>query len=231
MRNSDIARNLAGLQETIQARAIASCRDPSEIQLLAVSKTFPPDTVKQAFQAGQRSFGENRIQEAEQKIPPLNELQIEWHLIGHLQSNKARKAVELFDVIQTVDSQKIARRISRMAEEAGKAQKIYLQVNIGQEQQKFGILPQQTERLCEVIDSLPGLDLLGLMAIPPYHQDPERSRPHFRRLAQLLSSLNSQRSQPLGGLSMGMSHDFQVAIEEGATLLRVGTAIFGPRGL
>ncbi|MEE8586322.1 MAG: YggS family pyridoxal phosphate-dependent enzyme [Acidobacteriota bacterium] len=231
MRNSDIARNLAGLQEAIQARAIASSRDPSEIQLLAVSKTFPPDTVVQACQAGQRSFGENRIQEAEKKIPQLNELQIEWHLIGHLQSNKARKAVELFDVIQTVDSEKIARRIGRMAEEMGKVQKVHLQVNIAEEQQKFGILPQQAERLCQVIDSLPGLDLLGLMAIPPYHEDPERSRPHFRRLAQLLSSLNSQRSQPLCGLSMGMSHDFEVAIEEVASFLRVGTALFGPLGL
>ncbi len=231
MRNSDIARNLARLRDRIEARAIAASRDPSEIKLLAVSKTFSPEKVEQAFQSGQRNFGENRIQEAEHKIPQLKELQIEWHLIGHLQSNKARKAVELFDVIQTVDSPKIASRISRIAEEAGKAQRVYLQVNIGEEQQKSGVQPQQAEGLSETIDSLAGLELLGLMAIPPFHEDPERSRPYFRRLAQLLSSLNSRRSQPLRGLSMGMSHDFEVAIEEGATLLRVGTAIFGARGL
>lgn len=229
MSNLDITRNLEQLQQAIRASAVASSRDPSEIQLLAVSKTFPPEAVRQAWQAGQRRFGENRVQEAEEKIPQLKDLPIEWHLIGHLQSNKARKAVELFDVIQTIDSAKIAQRISRMAEEMGKVQKAYLQINIGQEPQKSGILPQQAQDLVELIDSLAGMELLGLMAIPPYHEDPQRSRPHFRHLAELLSSLNRQRSQPLKGLSMGMSHDFEEAIQEGATLLRVGTAIFGPR--
>lgn len=231
MRDSSISRNLDQLQQAIRARAQSCSRDPCEISLLAVSKTFAGAAVEEAWQAGQKSFGENRVQEAQEKIPQLTHLDIEWHLIGHLQSNKARRAVELFDVIQTVDSEKIARRIARCAQELGKVQKVYLQVNIGSESQKSGVPLERVARVGEVLSSLPGLELLGLMAIPPYHPDPERSRPYFRRLAELLPVLNSRQQRPIRGLSMGMSHDFEVAIEEGATLLRIGTAIFGPRGL
>lgn len=229
-KNSAVAARLQGLRHDIETVARASGRDPQDIRLLAVSKTFAADVIEEAWQAGQRLFGENRVQEAEAKIPQVRLAGIEWHLIGHLQSNKARRALELFNVIQSVDSEKLARQLGRYAQERQTVLPVFIDVNIGQEPQKHGILPDQAHQLSGLVDGLPGLRLVGLMALPPFHEEAEKSRPYFRRLRDLLDSLNRRRpGSPLAELSMGMSHDYRVAIEEGATLLRIGTAIFGPR--
>ncbi len=225
---SDIASNLLHLRDDIAEHAVRCGRRPEEIQLLAVSKTFPPEAVSCAADAGQLLFGENRIQEAEEKIPRCRG-GLEWHLIGHLQSNKAKLSVELFDVVQTVDSLKLAKRLGRLA--VGRAQplRVMIQVNVGDEPQKSGTDPQHLEPLIEAVDSQASLRLLGLMAIPPYDPDPEKVRPYFARLRELLEQVNRSRPRPLDQLSMGMSGDYPDAIQEGATLLRIGTAIFGPR--
>lgn len=229
-KNSAVAARLQDLRRDIETVARASGRDPQDIRLLAVSKTFAADVIEEAWQAGQRLFGENRVQEAEAKIPQVKLAGIEWHLIGHLQSNKARRALELFNVIQSVDSEKLARKLGRYAQERQTVLPVFIDVNIGQEPQKHGILPDQAHQLSGLVDGLPGLRLVGLMALPPFHEEAEKSRPYFRRLRDLLDSLNRRRpGSPLAELSMGMSHDYRVAIEEGATLLRIGTAIFGPR--
>jgi PLP dependent protein len=225
----DIARNLERLYQEIHSIACGCGRTPDEVRLLAVSKTFPAEKVKEAWAAGQRLFGENRVQEAGQKIPLLTQPGLQWHLIGPLQSNKARRAVELFDVIQTLDKPKIARKVNDCALERGKIMSVFIQINIGQEEQKHGILPAQVPEMVELVDSMAGLRLQGLMAIPPYHQRVEHSRPYFQRMHELLAQLNGSRDKPLKELSMGMSHDYPVAIQEGATLLRIGTAIFGAR--
>ena len=229
MRKSEISSNLDSISSRIRAAAQDCGRDPKGIQLLAVSKTFPPLRIEEAFSAGQLLFGENRIQEALVKIPDLKGLPLRWHFIGHLQSNKVRKAVGLFDVIETVDTEKLARRLDRACGEVQKSLQVYLQVNVGREPQKTGFPAERVPPAVEVFESLPNLKLEGLMAIPPYDRDPEASRPYFREMAQLLEKVNASRAEPLRGLSMGMSHDFEVAIQEGATLVRVGTAIFGPR--
>ncbi len=229
METSRIAANLQAVLERIRRAAESCSRDPAEIRLLAVSKTFQADRIEEAVQAGQRFFGENRVQEAFAKAPLLAGRGIAWHLIGPLQSNKVRKAVEVFDVIETVHSFKLAERISRLALETGKVQEVYLQVNIGREPQKSGAPPEEVGQLAQRIEGLQGLRLAGLMAIPPYLRDPEASRAYFRSLAQLRAQAEQSSGVGLPGLSMGMSHDFEAAIEEGATLVRVGTAIFGPR--
>lgn len=226
---NDIARRLQKLRESIDFRAEKSGRDPAEIELVAVSKTFPPARVEEAYQSGQLNFGENRVQEARDKIPALADRPLRWHLIGHLQSNKANLAVRLFDVIQTLDSSRLVRRVAAAADRLNKTLPVYIQVNLGAETQKYGVSPTKARPLLELIDAHPRLRPQGLMAIPPFSIDPEDSRPFFRQLFQLREDLNRRRIQPLTGLSMGMSHDFEVAIEEGATLVRVGTAIFGTR--
>jgi PLP dependent protein len=231
MRVADIPDNLRRLRQDIAEAAAACGRSPEAVRLLAVSKTFPPSAVDAAAGQGQWLFGENRVQEAELKIPDVTATGLEWHLIGHLQSNKAKRAVELFDVIQTVDSEKLALRLSRLAEEVPKMLPVFIQVNIGGESQKNGVAPSKLPALVETIDSLRALRLVGLMAIPPYEEDSEASRPYFRELHRLLEETNRWRSSPLPELSMGMSHDYRVAIEEGATLVRVGTAVFGDRNL
>ena len=225
----DIASNLERLSAQIESIARGCGRNPAEISLLAVSKTFSADCVKQAHQWGQTLFGENRVQEAEEKIPSVDLPALEWHLIGPLQSNKARRAAELFDVIHTLDRPKIARKLSSCAEEMGKTLRVLVEVKLGAEPQKHGILPQEVMDMVEQVDSMPGLQLQGLMAIPPYQEEAEDSRPYFRQMANLLAEMNGKRQQPLKELSMGMSHDYRIAIEEGATLLRIGTSIFGRR--
>ena len=227
---SSVARNLSHIRNEIHVCARQCDRDPASISLLAVSKTFSAETVEEAAAAGQVLFGENRIQEALLKIPAVRSEGLVWHLVGHLQSNKARKAVELFDVIQTIDSEKIARRISRCCEEIGKSIQVFVQVNIGEEPQKSGFLPAAVGEIVSLVDSLPNLDLVGLMSIPPFCDDPEQTRPYFKQMFSLISEINQNRADPLTELSMGMSSDFRVAIEEGATLIRLGTAIFGLRG-
>ena len=225
----DIASNLRRLRDRIDSIARSSGRSPELIDLLAVSKTFPADAVEQAYRVGQTSFGENRVQEARLKIPAIGREQIQWHLIGNLQLNKVRRAVALFDVIQTLDREEVVLKVARCAQELGKKIAVYIQVNVGAEDQKHGVEPGAVEELVTLVDYQPSLDLLGLMAIPPHQKDPEGSRPYFRRLADLMTQVNGGRAKPLSRLSMGMSHDYSVAIEEGATLLRIGSAIFGAR--
>ncbi len=225
----DIASNLERLSGEIESIARGCGRNPAEIRLLAVSKTFSADCVKQAHQWGQTLFGENRVQEAEEKIPSVDLPELEWHLIGPLQSNKVRRAAQLFDVIHTLDRPKIVRKLNSCAEEIGKIVRVLVEVKLGTEPQKHGILPQEVMDMVEQVDSMPGLQLQGLMAIPPYQEEAEDSRPYFRQMADLLAEINGRRQQPLKELSMGMSHDYRVAIEEGATLLRIGTSIFGSR--
>ncbi len=225
----DIASHLERLDQEIASIARASGRDPAEVRLLAVSKTFPADCVKQAHQWGQILFGENRIQEAEEKIPSVDLSGLEWHLIGPLQSNKVRRAAQLFDVIQTLDRPKIVGKLNACAEEMGKIIRVFVEVKLGTEPQKHGLSPRDVPGMVEQVDSMPGLQLQGLMGMPPYQEEAEGSRPYFRKMADLLDEINASRQQPLKELSMGMSHDYRIAIEEGATLLRIGTSIFGKR--
>jgi hypothetical protein len=207
-------------------------RSPDEVRLVAVTKTVSTAAIREAVDAGLRLFGENRVQEAQTKITSA-ELQIpgteiEWHLIGHVQRNKAKSAVTLFEVIQTLDSTRLAEEIDRHAAEAGKRQRVLLQVKVSEEYSKQGIEPTAVGELLERTLDLPHLKLEGLMAMPPYFENPEDARPYFRRL-RTIKEVFAQKGYPLGELSMGMSHDFEVAIEEGATLVRIGTALFGER--
>jgi pyridoxal phosphate enzyme (YggS family) len=226
---STIAESLAGIRRDISRIAKECGRDPGKIRLLAVSKTFPPAAVDAACAAGHYSFGENRIQEAQVKIPLVKSNKVDWHFIGHLQSNKARIAASLFDCVQTIDSQKIARRLNSACMELKKTLRVLIQVNVGEEPQKSGVHPEEVAALLEVVEGCSHLDVRGLMAIPPFLENPEDVRPYFAGLAELLARINRGRNQPLIELSMGMSNDYQIAIQEGATIVRLGTAIFGPR--
>jgi pyridoxal phosphate enzyme (YggS family) len=225
----DLRSRLESLLDEIDRTARSCGRDGRDIQLLAVTKVFPAPVVSNAVAAGQTRFGENRVQEAAAKIPAVGGPALEWHLIGHLQSNKVRRAVQLFDVIQTLESEKLISKVARCAREMGKVLSIYIQVNLGQETQKHGADPGAVAQLVRLVDRSPPLVLRGLMAIPPYAVDPEASRPYFRQLARLAREVSRSRPEPVTGLSMGMSQDYRVAIEEGATLLRVGSKLFGPR--
>ena len=225
----DLRSRLDSLLAEIDRTARSCGRDGRDIQLLAVTKVFPAAVVSHAAAAGQIRFGENRVQEAAAKIPAVGDPALEWHLIGHLQSNKVRRAVALFDVIQTLDSEKLVSRVARCAREMGKALPVYIQVNLGRETQKYGVDPGAAGQLVRLVDRSPPLVLRGLMAIPPYAADPEASRPYFRQLARLAREIGRTRPEPVTGLSMGMSHDYRVAIEEGATLLRIGSNLFGKR--
>ncbi len=227
----DLIQRISEVYRKISHAAMRAGRDPSEVRLLAVTKTVSPQLVKDAIDAGIRLIGENRVQEAEKKMEALaGEIPetVSWHMIGHLQKNKAKLAVELFDLIESVDSLSLAERIDRYAREAGKMQKIYLQVKLSPEETKSGMSPEELER--DIADYLgfSNLEPLGLMTIPPYSPDPEESRPYFRRLRELRDRL-IDAGYELRELSMGMSGDYEVAVEEGATIVRVGTAIFGER--
>lgn len=204
-------------------------RSPDEIELVAVTKTVPPERIQEAIDAGLRIFGENKVQEAVQKIDYFSELgTIRWYFIGPLQKNKAKKAVELFDLIESVDSLELARRISTYAVELNKIQPVHIQVKLGGEETKHGVLPGEVDRLVDEVWDLPNVEIRGLMTIPPYYEEPEGARPHFRRLREIRDSL-CNRGYAIRGLSMGMSHDFEIAIQEGATEVRVGTDLFGRR--
>ncbi len=208
------------VEQSIQNAAQRAGRSRSDITLLAVTKKFPAEVIREAYEAGLRHFGENYVQEFEAKHPALADLtEAEFHLIGHLQSNKVRPASELFQVIQTVDSEKLARRLDQM----GKLLEVMIEVKLSEEEAKVGAAPESVPGLIEAIRGCANLRLTGLMTMPPWSDDPEQSRPYFRRLAEL------GRLHGLQKLSMGMSHDFEAAIEEGATHIRVGTALFGPR--
>ena len=225
----DLRSRLESLLGEIDRTARSCGRAGRDIQLLAVTKVFPATVVSAAAAAGQTRFGENRVQEAAAKIPAVRGPALEWHLIGHLQSNKVRRAVQLFDVIQTLDNEKLISKVARCARETGKSVSVYIQVNLGRETQKHGADPGAVGRLVRLVDRSPPLVLRGLMAIPPYAVDPEASRPYFRQLARLARDVSRSRAEPVTGLSMGMSHDYRVAIEEGATLLRIGSKLFGKR--
>jgi pyridoxal phosphate enzyme (YggS family) len=222
------AENLAAIQQRISAACARAGRDAQSVQLLAVSKTHTAETINEAVNCGQIFFGENKVQEARAKIP-LSPGKARWHFIGHLQSNKAREAAELFEMIQSVDSLNLAREISKRCEHAAKQMPVLLEVNVAGESSKFGYPPERLLAELKELGSLPRITVQGLMTIPPYAPDPEKSRPYFRRLQELRSQGEEILGAPLPHLSMGMSSDFEIAIEEGATIVRVGTALFGPR--
>jgi pyridoxal phosphate enzyme (YggS family) len=222
---TDIATNLAAVRERIAKAAARVGRSPNEIKLVAVSKMHPAAKVLDAIDAGATVLGENKVQEAESKIEEIGRNAAEWHLIGHLQSNKARRAVQLFDVIQSVDSLELAERLERICiEECRGELSVFVQVDLAAEETKSGISEGELPVLMSFLRSCKRLQLRGLIILPPYFDDPERTRPYFHRLREI-----RDETLPGGELSMGMSHDFEVAIEEGATVVRVGTAIFGER--
>jgi pyridoxal phosphate enzyme (YggS family) len=227
-----IACNIRLVREGI-ARAAASCgRSPDTIILLAISKTFSGEHISQAAAAGVQKFGENRVQEAEGKIPRFRGIpNLEWHLVGHLQSNKTRRAAELFDVVHSLDSVKLAAKLNQASLEVGKTLSVLLQVDLGGEETKFGADPDHAREIIAGMPDFKSIRLDGLMTIPPFFEDPEQARPYFARLFELREKLELEQPGCLGQrhLSMGMSHDFEAAIREGATIVRIGTAIFGSR--
>ena len=227
----DLKENIARVRERITGVCNRCGRRPEEVRLVAVSKTIPADRIRQAFEAGLRNFGENRVQEAKEKRPALAELDITWHLIGHLQTNKVKQALELFQWVHSIDSFRLAEKLNHAAESHAHRLPVLLEVNLGEEPTKFGAAEEDVVRLAEQVSRLPALELRGLMVVPPYLENPEEVRPFFRWLRELARTIESRHlpNVSMRELSMGMSHDFEVAIEEGATIVRVGTAIFGPR--
>lgn len=226
-----VAANIEAIRARIRAAAERAGRDPRSVRLVAVSKHQPQEAIQEAVAAGQMVFGENYLQEAQDKVAALGSGLV-WHCIGHLQSNKARSAAEIFDCIETLDRLKLARGLESRLAELDKTMPVLIQVNVGGEAQKAGVAPEEAGQLCFALQQFPHLILQGLMTMPPFAEDPEESRAHFRRLRLLGQELVAQGLLGLHGpvqLSMGMSGDFEVAIEEGATLVRVGTALFGGR--
>ena len=218
----DMRANLGRVQESVARACARARRAPDSVLLIAVSKTVEIERVRLAIEAGVAALGENRVQEAKEKIEALGR-PVPWHLIGSLQTNKARDAARLFDWVQSVDRLELAQELSRRAHAASRRLNVLLQVNLGDEPQKGGVAVAELKRLHEVVAALPNLSVRGLMAIPPATGEPEQARPYFRRLRELRDELGLEHC------SMGMSADYEVAIEEGATMVRVGTAIFGPR--
>jgi PLP dependent protein len=226
-----IADNIALVRERIESAARRAARNPQSLTLMAVSKTISVDRIREAYEAGIRLFGENRVQEFGAKSEQFRSLRdAQVHMIGHLQSNKAAHATELFDAIDSVDSFRLAQKLNAAASALGKTLPVLIEVNIGGEAAKSGIAPDSGEllRIFDAIGGLSSIEVRGLMTVPPYEDDPEKSRPYFRKMRVLLEELAGQ-NRHLATLSMGMSHDFEVAIEEGSTCVRVGTAIFGKR--
>jgi pyridoxal phosphate enzyme (YggS family) len=220
--------NLDSIQQRIRAACARAGREAASVTLLAVSKSHPPETIQAAVDCGQLHFGENKIQEAKAKIP-LCPGKARWQFIGHLQSNKVRDAVELFEMIQGVDSLAIAKEISKRAEPAAKTMPVLLEVNVAGEASKFGYQPERLLAELAELNALPKIEIHGLMAIPPFAPVAEKSRPYFQKLRGLKTRCEEILGAPLPHLSMGMSGDFEVAIEEGATIVRIGTALFGER--
>jgi pyridoxal phosphate enzyme (YggS family) len=245
-----IATNIAALRERIAAAALRAGRDPAGVRLMAVSKTFPADAIREAYEAGQRLFGENRVQEFAGKHAELawasptegavavcdvfDLAKTEFHLIGHLQTNKAAKASELFNAVDSVDSLKLLERLNHAAAKLHKRLRVLIEINVGGEAAKSGLAPDspEVEAILRAAQSLTNIDIRGFMTVPPFTDDPEGARPYFRRLREMRDSLAELRlpGVALNELSMGMSHDFEVAVEEGSTCVRLGTAIFGTRG-
>jgi len=229
-----IADNIARVREQIDAAARRAHRSSTDIELMAVTKVVSPDQIRKAYAAGIRAFGENRVQEFAGKCEALRDLPAaQWHMIGHLQSNKASRAVELFDAVDSLDSVRLAHKLNSAANELDKKLPVLIEINVGGEQAKSGIAPDSPD-LDQLLSSAPELSSLefrGLMTVPPYSDDPDHSRPYFHRMRELFEEI-SRRPLPairMEVLSMGMSHDFEIAIEEGSTCVRIGTAIFGKR--
>ena len=229
----DIRARFADVRNRIDASAQRCSRNPEEITLVAVTKTHPVETLKAALEVGAKDLGENRVQEAEPKILELGKNAARWHLIGHLQANKARRAVKLFDFIHSVDSVELVRRLERLCFEEGRAElPILIQVDLAGEETKSGAAESELTNLAAALGACEHLQLRGLMMLPPFFEDAERVRPYFKRLRELRDAMRAQGhfGAERGELSMGMTHDFEIAIEEGATMLRIGTALFGERG-
>jgi len=229
-----ISENIAEVRERIAAAARRAGRNANEIALMAVTKTHPPERIREAHKAGLRLFGENRVQEFSGKADALSDLQqAEWHMIGHLQTNKAIKAGELFRAVDSVDSLKLAEKLDAAARALAKKLDVLIEVNVGGEAAKTGIAPDSPEldELLMAAPRFPSLDIRGLMTVPPYTEDPDGARVYFRKLRDLRDAIRKRKLPATSWdmLSMGMSHDFEVAIEEGSTCVRVGTAIFGER--
>jgi len=227
--SSTIAANLARIRERIARAAQHAGRRAEEITIVAVTKTHPAETILAAYRAGLRHFGENRVQEFESKTPALTNLTASWHLIGHLQSNKAARAARLFNRIDSVHSLPLAQRLDAAAAAENKQLGVLIEVHLSDEATKSGVSEADLPALAESVSTFPNLQLRGLMTIPPFIEQPESVRPFFRKLAELRDKVSRRIAKPLPILSMGMSHDFEVAIEEGATEIRPGTALFGAR--
>ena len=224
-------KRLENIKDRIKRTARACGRDPETIRLVTVSKTVPADRVREAIEAGATILGENYIQEAREKINTLSSYPVSWHFIGHLQTNKAKYAVRLFDLIQTVDTLKLAHELNKQAKKINKIQQILIQVNIGLERTKSGVYAKDAQSLIKDISYLENLSVKGLMTIPPFFNSPKKVRPYFSALRNLRDQIKKENisNASMDELSMGMTGDFEVAIEEGATLVRIGTAIFGKR--
>jgi hypothetical protein len=224
----DLAANLETIRQRIRTACERAGRNPDSVTMLAVTKMQPPEVVQAAAKLGLILFGENKVQEAKAKMPlcPGN---LRWHMIGHLQSNKCRDAVELFKMIQSVDSLSLAQEINKRAEQAARTLPVLLEVNVAGEASKFGYRPEQLLAELKELNALPRIEIHGLMTVPPWSAEAEKARPHFRRLREIKAQCEQILGAPLPYLSMGMSGDFEIAIEEGATMVRIGTELFGPR--
>ncbi|HMJ64338.1 MAG TPA: YggS family pyridoxal phosphate-dependent enzyme [Candidatus Binatia bacterium] len=225
---TDVAQNIAAIRQRIADACARARRETSSVTLVAVSKGQPPEAIRAAVEASHLVFGENRVQEAKAKISQCPG-SLRWHMIGHLQSNKARDAVQLFDMIESIDSLSLAVEVSKWADKSTKTIPILLEVNIAGESSKFGYKPDALLSEILQINALPKIEIHGLMTIGPWTADSEKARPVFRQLCELKEQCEQKLGAPLPHLSMGMSGDFEVAIEEGATIVRIGTALFGPR--
>lgn len=228
---TSVAENLSAIRRRIEAACLRAGRKPSEVHLVGVTKTVPVERIREGVKAGIDILGENYVQEARAKIDMLADLDASWHFIGHLQSNKVKMTLDWCECIHTLDRESLAHELNRQAQKRGKKISTLIQVNIGDEATKSGVAPESLFTFFKTVSSLEGLDIRGLMILPPYYDNPQLARPHFRRLRELLSQLKQEAPLPEGltELSMGMSNDFEVAIEEGATLVRIGTALFGAR--
>ena len=224
----DLSANLDSIQQRIADACARAGRDPAGVTLVAVSKGQPPEVVRAAADLGLGLFGENKVQEAKAKIS-LCPGRLRWHMIGHLQSNKCRDAVQCFELIHSVDSLALAEELNRCCEKAAKRMPVLLEVNLAGEASKFGYRPEPLLAELEQLNALPRLEIHGLMTMAPWTTEPEKTRPVFRQLRELKARCEERLGAPLAHLSMGMSGDFEVAVEEGATLVRIGTALFGPR--
>jgi len=232
MKDKDLSENIKNIYRKISHAAMRVERNPAEVKLIAVTKTVDTERIKEAVDWGLRVFGESRVQEAKEKISNLksqiSNSRIEWHLIGHLQKNKANIAVQLFDLIHSLDSIGLAHELDKHAEKEGKAQRVLVQVKLSQEETKHGVSKEDLMDLIEAATKMKNLKLEGLMTMPPYFDQSEMARPYFKGLKALRDEME-QSGYDLPELSMGMTHDFEIAIEEGATMVRIGTGIFGER--